>query len=1208
MKKRMPFYNDDRSILITVEFWENGYLKKNGQRCIRRFELDLILRDDITLDQLIDALDHGIEDRLRSHYGLDPGEYDVAFLYEDQYIHDPAGASDADFAEDAAEDSGQRTKNSWLICLKLLQACRQEYVRGYPETQDATEEAAVFPPHMPHHPVIACSSINLNMRSPDEVLSVAHKSQLWLDQQHHGGKTLKELGFVSSSRLIFDPAMWHRSDVLFDDVISTIRLRLPSPTYHAGTQELVDYDRRKVQIQTPPEPVRPKYTAMIGAITAPLVMLGTFLALSSVTGLALPATTPGVLAGTMVAATALCSLIAWIGQRCAYRMELKLSCADYERYMQSTLADIRKRRKHIRELMHKRYPPALDLIGCKDLVHMANTSNGELFSRTESHPDFLHVRLGVSADNTVLVPNPFPIGGEIQSQTYSGLRYCNLENCMGIPFTLLPPIFGARRVKNPQPSGKCLSELTEDISRQFGHLDHAPVLLDLGRSRAVGLLMPNRNATPGPFIANLMLDLCFHHSPDDVQVVMFLRETDDQRSQQEAICFYKHLPHCRKLLDDMSPFAFNAQQARQIMDRIYQKLIAPSQHKQPHILLIIEQDHGLHSHPLSRLLPNCEEDVSSNISGITFFMCSHSQANLPRFCTQVIKITDNDGCYLLPFHQVSTDGSLRRYAFTPDTLPYRISSTDVPEKITPYFRAFKTISALSCLEFGRNDQIPMTSYFQLLEDFCTQLGFSLTLDPAHLDADLRRYLAEYEKRRRVDRRIPLSTLAVPVGRSDAGITMLDLHADAGGPHALIFSDPGMGKTELLVTCLSSLCLHHPSEQVSVIPVDVYPGGLAERLRSLKHIQPLFPGDSANRTILASDIAQRLITILDQNIHDRTKLLSTLGVSSIDEYNLALKDLNHHALYRLHMAPEDADIWIRQHEQIEAIPHLFLVIDNLHHLQTLLGMEGRFLNLQDSLANIMQQCTKLGIHLILATAKINPDTDQDFLACFNTRICLKTADPAAAAAVVGDKLPAEPFFPEDGRALLRCGQPPRMEHFQTSYFVADKPAQPVRITLANPGGSYELFYDSRQQGSGYAAPDGSADRPPEDDAPRNDHRAEEAAHAAGHSHRSKATPEYDANESNPNQWPQDPPKHSAGESSNNGKDSWPEGYTPKRTAGESNPSGKDRWPEGYAPRRTAGESNPSGKDRWPEGYAPKRTAGESNHSGKDRWPEGYDPNK
>ena len=91
MKPRMPMYTDDHTIMITAEFWENGYLLKNGQSRIQRFEVDLLVRQDMTLDRLLDALGRGIEKKLEEKYGIISPEEEVQLLYRDQAYYGRSG-------------------------------------------------------------------------------------------------------------------------------------------------------------------------------------------------------------------------------------------------------------------------------------------------------------------------------------------------------------------------------------------------------------------------------------------------------------------------------------------------------------------------------------------------------------------------------------------------------------------------------------------------------------------------------------------------------------------------------------------------------------------------------------------------------------------------------------------------------------------------------------------------------------------------------------------------------------------------------------------------------------------------------------------------------------------------------------------------------------------------------------------------------------
>lgn len=245
MKHRMPLYGGDHSIMVTAEFWENGYLLRNGGSAIRRIEIDLITRDDITLDQFLEVLESGIRQRLEKRYGVTPTEEDAELLYWDensgfQGLNDPEEFADSQ-QDDSFRSPRERTIHDWLLCWRLLNVCYEEYRKGYEETR-TRDQAAVFTEPMERHPVISCSSIDSRVLTKKDAARLIHSSKYWLDQENHGDKPLRELGFVNSTRIIFDPAMWHRSDSLFGDAVSEYKLQKRSPIYRVGDRSVVRFD------------------------------------------------------------------------------------------------------------------------------------------------------------------------------------------------------------------------------------------------------------------------------------------------------------------------------------------------------------------------------------------------------------------------------------------------------------------------------------------------------------------------------------------------------------------------------------------------------------------------------------------------------------------------------------------------------------------------------------------------------------------------------------------------------------------------------------------------------------------------------------------------------------------------------------------------------------------------------------------------------
>ena len=68
--------SDENSILITAEFYEDGHRLRTERNRIHRYELDLIVPDDITLDELLRGIWGGICEQLKERHQISPDSLD----------------------------------------------------------------------------------------------------------------------------------------------------------------------------------------------------------------------------------------------------------------------------------------------------------------------------------------------------------------------------------------------------------------------------------------------------------------------------------------------------------------------------------------------------------------------------------------------------------------------------------------------------------------------------------------------------------------------------------------------------------------------------------------------------------------------------------------------------------------------------------------------------------------------------------------------------------------------------------------------------------------------------------------------------------------------------------------------------------------------------------------------------------------------------
>ncbi|MEH3141733.1 MAG: type VII secretion protein EccCa [Mycobacterium kyogaense] len=245
-------------------------------------------------------------------------------------------------------------------------------------------------------------------------------------------------------------------------------------------------------------------------------------------------------------------------------------------------------------------------------------------------------------------------------------------------------------------------------------------------------------------------------------------------------------------------------------------------------------------------------------------------------------------------------------------------------------------------------------------------------------------------------------LRVPIGvGEDGAVVELDIkEAAAGGmgPHGLCVGATGSGKSEFLRTLVLGMITAHPPDELNLILVDFKGGATFLGLDSVTHV-------SAVITNLADEapLVARMRDALSGEITRRQELLRAAG-------NLA--DI---AAYRRARARDS---------QMVALPSLFVVIDEFSEL---LSQHPDFADLFVAVGRLGRS---LGIHLLLASQRLDEGRLRGLEAHLSYRVCLKTFSAADSRAVLGTPdayhLPARP-----GAAFLKAATG-QVTRFQTAF--------------------------------------------------------------------------------------------------------------------------------------------------------------------------------
>ena len=221
-----------------------------------------------------------------------------------------------------------------------------------------------------------------------------------------------------------------------------------------------------------------------------------------------------------------------------------------------------------------------------------------------------------------------------------------------------------------------------------------------------------------------------------------------------------------------------------------------------------------------------------------------------------------------------------------------------------------------------------------------------------------------------------TSLRCLLGRSEGGDLCIDLVR--AGPHAVVGGTTGSGKSELLVTWVTSLAGTYSPAQVTFLLVD-FKGGTAFRpLGELPHCVGLI-------TDLDTRGAARALASLGAELQYRERVLADARAADISDVRVA--------------------------QSSTPLPRLVIVVDEFA------SMINVFPELHALFVDVAARGRSLGVHLILCTQRPSGVVRDALLANCSLRLSLRVNNPADSVAVIGTDAAAalDPEIP--GRCLV-----------------------------------------------------------------------------------------------------------------------------------------------------------------------------------------------
>ncbi len=506
-----------------------------------------------------------------------------------------------------------------------------------------------------------------------------------------------------------------------------------------------------------------------------------------------------------------------------------------------------------------------------------------------------------------------------------------------------------------------LRSQAESLVTEYNHLDDMPVAIPL---RALGTLaMSGHRVLTHALMRAMLCQIVAFHSPEDIRCMAYFPESTVQDWQ-----WLKWLPHTRRLrqikaekkyepdplclladtIDDFRNLLVN--QIKPELDR-RRRLMEDERDSAIHAMkphLIVIVDGFNPQGPLAHL-PDLDELFRDAAKlGVTVICLVENQSQEPSMLQSRISVS-NVGWFA--FEELAFGGR-RLEGTTPDSI-------DIPS----CERVARSLTPLTLADTG------------VQQDLSQDVRL---LDLLHISsADNVRGANTWRSHTRQ------SLLQVEIGRrADGEPLVLDLKeaAEKGmGPHGLIVGATGSGKSELLRTIVTSLAVTHDPNTVNFVLVDFKGGASFADFAALPHVAGII-------TNLQSDLSlvDRAHASLSGELQRRQRMLHDAGnLDNIKQYQA-----------RWRMNPE-----------MEPMPHLLIIIDEFAEL---IANRPDFLELFVAIGRVGRS---LGLHLLLATQRLEEGRMKGLEGHLRYRICLRTFSAPESSAVLGNPdayyLPSSP---------------------------------------------------------------------------------------------------------------------------------------------------------------------------------------------------------
>lgn len=407
-----------------------------------------------------------------------------------------------------------------------------------------------------------------------------------------------------------------------------------------------------------------------------------------------------------------------------------------------------------------------------------------------------------------------------------------------------------------------LALMPENLAKKYETIQNAPIVAEFGQDNAVGVL-GNEDEQYDMFKI-MLADLVIRQFYEELRC--FLIIPTEMVNRISWVRWFRHFENeqlnIRNIICDEESEAA-------LFEYIYSVLSERAELKGaeasmlPRCVVFVFDSSSIKKHPLFKYIEHASE------MGFTFVFFEQYHENLPLYCTQIVRLYDDEKQGII--YRSSASNQAVRFTYegiddgTMESIALRMSSIET-DKVS--------------LE---GDLTKNISLFELLNIYSLN------------DIDIEKRWAQADI---------VNTMRVPLGvKIKNKIVYLDLHEKYHGPHGLVAGTTGSGKSEILQTyILSAATLYHPYE-ISFVIIDFKGGGMVNQFKDLPHL-------NGSITNIDGKEINRSLRSIKAELRKRQALFAQYGVNKIGDY---IK------LYK-------------RGETDTPLPHLILIVDEFAELK------------------------------------------------------------------------------------------------------------------------------------------------------------------------------------------------------------------------------------------------------------------------------------